>query len=149
MVRKRYYILPLTLNISVISSSISTINDSYGILMTRNLSLIFEFDEELTEIIDIEKDEDNINFWKITTNCLQPQISQPKLHQIKHVGGVSESSWSRLTQADNIYWFIMQNFCDMVSMNKIVISYDAINRLQFSGMTGSWEILFRVLIVYD
>ena len=30
--------------------------------MTRNLSLIFEFDEELTEMIDIEKDEDNINF---------------------------------------------------------------------------------------
>ena len=53
--------MPLTLNISVISSSISTINDSYGILMTGNLSLIFEFDEELTEIIDIEKDEDNIN----------------------------------------------------------------------------------------
>ena len=25
-------------------------------------------------------------------NFLQPQISQPKLHQIKHVGGVSESS---------------------------------------------------------
>ena len=46
---------------------------------------------------------------------------------------------SRLTQADNIYSFIMQNFCDMVSMNKIVISYDAINRLQFSGMTGYHE----------
>ena len=32
-----------------------------------NLSLIFEFAEELTEIIDNEKDEDKINFWKIST----------------------------------------------------------------------------------
>ena len=32
-----------------------------------NLSLIFEFAEELTEIIDNEKDEDEINFWKIST----------------------------------------------------------------------------------
>ena len=32
-----------------------------------NLSLIFEFAEELTEIIDNEKDEDEINFWKILT----------------------------------------------------------------------------------
>ena len=32
-----------------------------------NMSLIFEFADELTEIIDIEKDEDKINFWKIST----------------------------------------------------------------------------------
>ena len=32
-----------------------------------NLSLIFEFAEELTEIIDNEKDEDEIIFWKIST----------------------------------------------------------------------------------
>ena len=30
------------------------------------MSLIFEFADELTEIIDIEKDEDKINFWKIS-----------------------------------------------------------------------------------
>jgi len=28
----------------------------------KNLSLIFEFDEEILEIIGIEKDEDEINF---------------------------------------------------------------------------------------
>ena len=31
------------------------------------MSLIFEFADELTEIIDIEKDEDEIIFWKIST----------------------------------------------------------------------------------
>ena len=34
---------------------------------SSNLSLVFEFAEELTEIIDNEKDEDEINFWKIST----------------------------------------------------------------------------------
>ena len=66
----------------------------------------------------------------------QEEIRQVELNQnrTKHL-----KSNTRLTQADNIYCFIMQNFCDMVSMNKIVISYDAINRLQFSGMTGYHE----------
>ena len=32
----------------------------------KNLSLIFEFDEEILEIIGFEKDEDKINFWKIS-----------------------------------------------------------------------------------
>ena len=32
-----------------------------------NMSLIFELADKLTEIIDIEKDEDKINFWKIST----------------------------------------------------------------------------------
>ena len=31
------------------------------------MSLIFEFDEELTEIFGNVKDEDKINFWKIST----------------------------------------------------------------------------------
>ena len=31
------------------------------------MTLIFEFAEELTEIIDNEKDEDEIIFWKIST----------------------------------------------------------------------------------
>ena len=31
------------------------------------MSLIFEFADEWTEIIDIEKDEDEINFLKIST----------------------------------------------------------------------------------
>ena len=31
------------------------------------MSPIFEFAEELTEIIDNEKDEDEMNFWKIST----------------------------------------------------------------------------------
>ena len=61
------------------------------------------------------------------------------LHQVNVRFLLGYVSISRLTQADNIYCFIMQNFCDMVSMNKIVISYDAINRLQFSGMTGYHE----------
>ena len=54
-----------------------------------NLSLIFEFDEELTEIIDIEKDELKLFFEKY--QLFEPQITQPKLHQIKHLGGVSVS----------------------------------------------------------
>ena len=33
------------------------------------------------------------NWFLKNFNFLQPQISQPKLHQIKHVGGVLESSW--------------------------------------------------------
>ena len=32
-----------------------------------NLSLVFEIAEELTEIIDNEKDDDEINFWKLST----------------------------------------------------------------------------------
>ena len=32
-----------------------------------NMSLIFELADKLTEIIDIEKDEDEIDFWKIST----------------------------------------------------------------------------------
>ena len=31
------------------------------------MSLIFELADKLTEIIDIEKDEDEIDFWKIST----------------------------------------------------------------------------------
>ena len=34
---------------------------------SSNLSLVFEFAEELTEIIDNENYEDEINFWKIST----------------------------------------------------------------------------------
>ena len=33
------------------------------------------------------------NYFFKNINCLYPQISQPKLNQIKHVWGVSESSW--------------------------------------------------------
>ena len=48
----------LTLNNSVISGSISIINDK----QKKNKSLIFEFDDEISEIICNEKDEDEINF---------------------------------------------------------------------------------------
>ena len=53
------------------------------------MSLIFEFADELTEIIDIEKDELKLFFEKY--QLFEPQITQPKLHQIKHLGGVSVS----------------------------------------------------------
>ena len=35
---------------------------------------------------------DEIKFWS-GINCLNHQISQPKLHQIEHVGDVLKSSW--------------------------------------------------------
>ena len=42
----------------------------------KNLSLIFEFDEEILEIIGNEKDEDEINFWKISTDFNLKYLSQ-------------------------------------------------------------------------
>ena len=42
----------------------------------KNLSLIFEFDEEISEIIGNEKDENEINFWKISTDFNLKYLSQ-------------------------------------------------------------------------
>ena len=45
-------------------------------LRSTNLSLIFEFDEEISEIIGNEKDEDKIIFLKISTDFNLKYLSQ-------------------------------------------------------------------------
>jgi len=89
-------------------------------------SLIFEFAEK--------NDRDNWqwkrwrrNYFLKNINCLQPQISQPKLHQIEHVGGVSESSWiadSKTVTGFQIWWgFHWENVEKLLSQSKGGVLY--------------------------
>ena len=64
--------LSLAFNLEYISQFFINFNNQWQFWnphdeQSSNLSLVFEFAEELTEIIDNEKDEDEINFWKIST----------------------------------------------------------------------------------
>ena len=89
--------LGLAFNLEYLSDFFINFNNQWQFLnphdeQKKNLSLIFEFDEEISEIIDNEKDEDKINFWKISTVFNLKYLNQTsKLHQIKHLGGVSVS----------------------------------------------------------
>ena len=63
--------LGLAFNLEYLSDFFINFNNQWQFLnphdeQKKNLSLIFEFDEEILEIIGNEKDEDEINFWKIS-----------------------------------------------------------------------------------
>ena len=73
--------LGLAFNLEYLSDFFINFNNQWQFLnphdeQKKNLSLIFEFDEEISEIIDNEKDKDKINFWKISTDFNLKYLSQ-------------------------------------------------------------------------
>ena len=61
-------------------------------------------------------------------NFLQPQISQPKIHQIKHVGGVLESSrWADFEAAIGcqiLSRFHIEKGQKLLSQSKVYVLYN-------------------------
>ena len=67
-----FWKLSLTFNLEYLSQFFINFNNQWQFWnphdeQISNMSLIFELADKLTEIIDIEKDEDEIDFWKIST----------------------------------------------------------------------------------